>query len=611
MLNLGVYGLLRTRQMAKATPIGIDLGTTNSAMATIDQTGRSVMIGNAEGDLLTPSIVLFSDDQVVVGKEAKKANTVKPDQVAQWVKRDMGQAAYSHPIQGRYLPPEVIEACILRKLKADLSGTFDSGARVVITVPAYFDEARRTATANAGDMAGLSLLDIVNEPMAAALAFGETLGYLSESTSPQEELTVLVYDLGGGTFDATLLNLSLGNVRTLATDGDVQLGGYDWDEQLADYLAEQFANQHGIDLRQSPSGKNRLLNAVVELKHALSARNRATIRLEHAGRSGDIQITREKFEELTTGLLERTAYTCRQLLVAAGLQWSDVSRVLLVGGSTRMPMVAKMLQQMTGIVPDHSVNPDEAVARGAAIYAAYLLAKAVEGKAPEGEGAKAGFNVTNVNSHSLGVAGTDPETFRETNTILIPRNTPLPAKRTERFTTKSEGQSSIVVQVLEGESSLPDQCTPIGRAVIRDLPPELSKGWPIDVTFEYGSNGRLKVRAVVPGTHSRMSLTLERAVGLSSEKMAVWKQAVGSAGGLASFRSMTSGEPITGAQPAQTQAEPAEETPHPAQSTPQRQWSIPHRARNLMGYIIFAVIGSAGGYLVLSFLRPDLFPPPW
>jgi molecular chaperone DnaK len=612
--------------MAKTIPIGIDLGTTNSAMATIDKSGSTVMIGNAEGDLLTPSVVLFDEDEVVVGKEARKANTVNPDKVAQWVKRDMGLKAYSHPIQGRFLPPEVIEACILRKLKADLSKTFGAKARVVITVPAYFDEPRRDATANAGEMAGLSVLDIVNEPMAAALAFGETLGYLSPSNTPKEKLTVLVYDLGGGTFDATLLNLTQGNVQTLATDGDVQLGGYDWDEQLADYLAEQLVQQHGVDPRQDPAGKNRLLNAVVEVKHALSARSKTTVRLAHEGHGSDIEVTREKFEELTAGLLERTAYTCRQLLVAASMQWSDVSRVLLVGGSTRMPMVANMLQQMTGLTPDHSVNPDEAVARGAALYASYMLSKGVDGGDPS-EAQPVNFNVTNVNSHSLGVAGIEPETLLETNVIIIPRNTPLPVNRTERFTTKREGQSSIVVQVIEGESSMPEQCTAIGRTVIRDLPLALPQGWPIEVTFEYGANGRLHVKAVVPGTHSKMSLTLERAVGLSSEKMSRWKQIIANAAGSQTFQAIAAEQPVTaeivGDQAAGTLPGGPEKSLQPAQPETGEDagadagknagmtLKLPDWASGLVGYLVSAAVSLAIGYLVLSFLRPDIFPVPW
>jgi len=487
------------------------------------------MVRNAEGELLTPSVVLFDQSKVVVGKEARSTNTLLPDRVAEWVKRDMGSPVYSRPIGGQYLPPEVIQACILRKLKADLVEILGSEGRVVITVPAYFDEPRRKATADAGEMAGLSTLDIVNEPTAAALAFGETLGYLAAGGGSKEEMTVLAYDLGGGTFDVTLLKLAPGEVRALATDGDVQLGGHDWDMRLVDYLAESFKQLHGVDPREDPSSLSRLYNAAVEAKHTLSARSRATVRLQHDGLSEQVQITREQFEEMTTDLMERTAYTSRQLIADAGMEWKDVRRVLLVGGSTRMPMVRRMLQQLTGIAPDQTVNPDEAVARGAALYAHYLLEKeAAESPGP-------GFEVTNVNAHSLGVEGIDQQTLRKTNVVLIPRNTPLPAEFTEKFITRSEGQRSIVIQVLQGESSLPGECAAIGRTAIHDLPEGLPQGWPVEVTFQYETNGRLNVHAVVPGTSREVTLELERNVGLSRAGIAGWKQVVSSSAGFDAF----------------------------------------------------------------------------
>jgi molecular chaperone DnaK len=244
--------------MADTKAVGIDLGTTNSAVAWLDESGRTAMLRNTEGDLLTPSVVFFDETEIVVGKEAVRAATVHPDRVAQWVKRDMGSPVYSRPIRGEYLPPEVIQSCILRKLRADIVANVGSAAKAVITVPAYFDEPRRKATADAGEMAGLSLLDIVNEPTAAALAFGEVLGYLSPAGKVLQQMTVLVYDLGGGTFDVTLLRLASADIKTLATDGDVQLGGHDWDERLVRYAADCFQKAHGMDPRQDPATLNRL-----------------------------------------------------------------------------------------------------------------------------------------------------------------------------------------------------------------------------------------------------------------------------------------------------------------------------------------------------------------
>jgi molecular chaperone DnaK len=514
--------------MPHETPIGIDLGTTNSAMARLNDAGHSEMIANAEGEYITPSVVFFNDAEVVIGKNARTAITAHPDMVAQWVKRDMGSPFYTHPIRGRYLPPEVIQACILRKLKADVVQAAGPDIRTVITVPAYFDEPRRKATADAGEMAGLRVLDIVNEPTAAALSFGEALGFLSPSGQPEQEMNVLVYDLGGGTFDVTLLSLAPGRIRTLATDGDVQLGGHDWDRRLVDYAADTFWKCHQLDPRQDPATLNRLYQDAMEAKHSLTARSRTTLQVDYKGKSSEIQLSRDQFEEMTADLLERTAYTSRQLVKTAGLDWPKVDRVLLVGGSTRMPMVPQMLEKLTGLKPDHTVNPDEAVARGAAIYAGYQMAR-------QGAGMRPSFVVTNVNAHSLGVEGIDPDTLRKKNVTLIPRNTALPTKHTERFATKAEGQRIIVIKVLEGESSQPSDCITIGRTAVRDLPAGLPKGWPVEITFEYGDNGRLAVRAVVPGTHHAAVLDLEREVGMTGDGLSRWKSPISAAAGFEAF----------------------------------------------------------------------------
>ena len=512
--------------------VGIDLGTTFSAVAWVDESGHTSIVRNIEGDLLTPSIVLFSDKEVVVGKEARTATMVEPDLVAEWVKRDMGLPYYRRAIHGQKLPPEVIQACILQKLKADIVRTLGDVDRVVITVPAYFDEPRRKRTCDAGEMAGLKVLDIVNEPTAAALAFGEMLGYLTADDAPKDAMTILVYDLGGGTFDVTLLRLAPGHIQTIATDGDVQLGGHDWDMRLLEFVADRFKRLHKRDPRENPAVMNRILTAAIDAKHALSARSRTTIRAEWAGQAIEVPVTREQFEELTADLLERTRYTTRQMLAAAKMEWKDIDRLLLVGGSTRMPMVVDMLRELSNKEPDHTVNPDEAVARGAALYAAYLLAK------EKGSGAHADLDITNVNSHSLGVEGIDPETLHKKNCILISHNTALPAKLMERFATKVANQRSIAIQVLEGESTQPSECTAIGRTVIRDLPEGLPKNWPIEVTFEYAANGCLTVSATVPGTHHGATLELERAAGMSDEGIARWKRPIGEAAGFDQFEAL-------------------------------------------------------------------------
>ncbi len=639
--------------MSKPIAVGIDLGTTNSAAAWVDASGRTAMVRNAEGDLLTPSIVLFDDAEVVVGKEARSATIVHPDRVAEWVKRDMGALVYSRAIRGEHMPPEVIQACILRKLRAGLVEALGPEVQVVITVPAYFDEPRRKATADAGELANLRVLDIVNEPTAAALSFGELHGYLAPSGGATETMNVLVYDLGGGTFDVTLLRLEPGNVRTLATDGDVRLGGHDWDMRLVDYVADSLRRDRGADPRGDPTAMNRLLNDVVEAKHTLSARGRATIRWEHAGAAGEVRLTREEFEEITADLLERTAHTTRALIGTAGLEWADVSRVLLVGGATRMPMVRRILEEMTGLAPDRTVNPDEAVARGAALYAGHLLAE----KAEDAGGST--FQVTNVNSHSLGVEGIEQETLRKSNVVLIPRNTPLPATFAERFVTKRAGQRSIVIQVLEGESSLPDQCTAIGRTVIRNLPPDLPQGWPVEVTFEYATNGRLHVRGTVPGTHHEVELDVERGAGLSEKGMTRWKEPVASASGFDAFENIigdvlglddapnpANPQGASATTAPQPSSRPAQATGAGAQSTgadaqpggasaqspaagtarrppggqPSRAGSPPVAADEseaepspgvpkwlvqVIGFVVSAIVGLGVGYLLVSWLFPE------
>lgn len=510
-------------------PVGIDLGTTFSAAAYIDPTGNTAMITNEEGDLLTPSVVMFEDERFVVGKEAAHASITDPDKVAQWVKRDMGRPAYNRPIRGELFPPEVIQACILHKVERSISRELGEDFTAVITVPAYFDESRRAATVSAAEMAGLDVLDIVNEPTAAALAFGETLGYLNYRGDIRKESTVLTYDLGGGTFDVTLLKLAPGDIRTLASDGDVLLGGHDWDLRLVDHLATAFIHDFAIDLRTDPIGFQRLYEAAVEMKHTLSSRSKVRMQVAHHGKTLETSMTREGFELMTADLLERTGQTVRQVVHSVGYSMKQIDRVLLVGGATRMPMVPQMLKEMGATGPARNVNPDEAVARGAAIYAKFLLEKGDAEKRQR-------LAVTNVSSHTLGLEGIDQRAGRKIVKPVIKKNTPLPATKRKKFCTKEAGQRSIVIHVLEGEGSSPKDCISIGRTVIGDLPPDLPKGHLIHVTFAYGSNGLLNVHAQVEGVEeAHAELTLERANGLPPEAISHWKDVVTHDAGFARF----------------------------------------------------------------------------
>ena len=501
--------------------VGIDLGTTFSVVARLDANGRPTTLVNAEGDHVTPSLVLFDGSDVVVGKEALKALATEEEHVAECAKRDMGHRIFHKTFNGNRYPPEVIQAWILRKLckdAADQIGPFD---KVVITVPAYFDEVRRKATQDAGYMAGLDVLDIINEPTAAAVAFGFDHGFLNGQGSSHASQTILVYDLGGGTFDVTVMEIRGTDFVALATDGDVQLGGYDWDQRLVNILAEAFIAEHSQDPREAPASRGRLWRDCEDAKRTLSSRSKAAVACDYHGISSRIVITRDQFEESTRDLLDRTRFTTTHTLNAAGLKWDQLDRILLVGGSTRMPMVRQMLAELSGKDPDASVSADEAVAHGAALRAGMLLA--------ESRGEPTSFKIQNVNSHSLGVVGTDPETGRKRNGIVIPRNTPIPVTAKRSFRTRKTGQNSILVEIVEGENLSPEDCTPIGRCTVNGLPADLPARSPIDVLFRYKPDGRLKVRVSVPDTPATIQTVFTRENSLAKEHLDGWRRHIGKA----------------------------------------------------------------------------------
>lgn len=499
--------------------IGIDLGTTFSAVSRLDELGRPVTLINAEGDKITPSVVFFEGDNIVVGKEAAKALATDAAEVAECAKRDLGRRIFHKPLGGRQYPPEALQAWILNKLRVDAQRQVGDFSKVVITVPAYFDETRRKATQDAGYIAGFEVMDIINEPTAAAVAFGFEKGFLN-LVNPDENppRNILVYDLGGGTFDVTVMKIAGRDFIALATDGDVQLGGKDWDQRLVDFVAEEFLRKFKIDPREDPNVCGRLWRECEDAKRTLSARMKTQIAIDYRGQAVRLEVTRQQFEELSSDLLDRTAFTTRQTLQAAGLQWSDLDRVLLVGGSTRMPAVSAMLKGLSGKEPDGSVSPDEAVAHGAALHAGILLDR-FEGRAPN-------FKIRNVNSHSLGVVATDTATKRKRNAILIPRNTPLPVSAKRVFKTQKASQQSILVQIVEGESASPDDCSKLGKCVVRNLPPDLPQQTPIEVRFRYEENGRLTVVVAVEGTGAVLKHELTRENSLTSDQLDSWRRYV-------------------------------------------------------------------------------------
>ena len=498
--------------------VGIDLGTTFSVVAHLDNQGRPWTVSNAEGDLTTPSVVFFDESAVIVGKEAVKAAEFEPRRIAQFAKRNMGDRWLERPVCGRKLPPEVVQALVLRKVKQDAERKLGPISKAVVTVPAYFNEPRRKATQDAGRLAGLDVLDIINEPTAAAIAFGVQQGYLNAEAESRQKEAILVYDLGGGTFDVTLMEIDGQDYRAVATSGDVYLGGIDWDMRIVDYIAEQFQAEFGSDPREDEQAWQVLLSEAADAKHALSVRDETTIHFSRDGHRLRIPFSRKQLESLTGNLLDRTLLRVQKVLRESKRKWKDLTRLLLVGGSTRMPMVQQMLESESGLKTDQSLAPDEAVAHGAAIYAGLLTG--------DGGSPRQGMSVANVNSHDLGVLGIEPDTGRARRKVLVPRNTTLPADRTATFVTRKEGQANVRVTVVEGGDATGQDATHIGKCVVTDLLPDLPAKTPVEVTFNYTASGRLIVSARLPGTSCKATTTIHRASGMSEEQLDQWQERI-------------------------------------------------------------------------------------
>jgi molecular chaperone DnaK len=513
----------------RAAPIvGIDLGTTFSVVSALDAaTGRPFTIPNEHGDRTTPSVVLFDEDGgLVVGKEAQRVAPVEPGRVAECPKRDMGRPLYHRPVAGRRVAPELLSAAILRRLKADDEHVVGPFREVVVTVPAYFDHTRREATVAAGRLAELDVVEVLNEPTAAALAYGHQKGFLGADGVPMSDaptarsgmLTVLVYDLGGGTFDVTVMQIKVRHFKTLATDGDVRLGGRDWDRRVVDHAAAAHLDAHpGADPRKDPETLQALYQVAEAAKRALSTLPRTRLTFHHRGAATTLELTRATFDELTADLLERTRVTTRLVLAEAGLAWPDVDRVLLSGGSTRMPQVAAMLRDLTGREPDRTLSPDEAVAHGAALYHG-LLRAAQDGKGPDPAAA-----VINVNAHSLGVFARrrDGPALRPYNSILLPRNTPLPHAGRREYRTVKDDQRGIIVRLLEGESLDPFACAQLGEFRVEPLPPGLPAGTPVEIRYSYNRGGRIQVAASVQTAEGQLEVRIGhqgRTRGLDAEE---------------------------------------------------------------------------------------------
>jgi molecular chaperone DnaK len=482
--------------------LGIDLGTTNSCMAVMEG-GEAVVIPNAEGARTTPSVVGFSKKgEKLVGQVAKRQAVSNPENTVYSIKRHMGDVNYKVTLQGKQYKPQEISAMILQKLKSDAEAYLgDEIKQAVITVPAYFNDAQRQSTKDAGSIAGLEVLRIINEPTAASLAYG--------LDKVDVEQTILVYDLGGGTFDVSVLELGGGVFEVKSTSGDTHLGGDDFDQRIVNYLLAEFRKIEGIDLSKDRSVLQRLTDAAEKAKIELSGVASTNVNLPFltVGPEGepkhlDIDLTRAQFQKMTEDLLEKTLVSMRRALSDAKLTPNDLDKVILVGGATRMPAVVELVENFTGKKPYKNINPDEAVAVGAAIQAGVLGGEVKD------------VLLLDVNPLTLGI-----ETLGGIATPLIQRNTTIPTKKSQVFSTAADSQPSVEIHVLQGERGIASENKTLGRFILDGIPPA-PRGIPqIEVTFDIDANGILHVSAKDLGTGKKQSISIQKPGGLSDAEI--------------------------------------------------------------------------------------------
>jgi molecular chaperone DnaK len=501
--------------------VGIDLGTTFSAIAHVDAYGKPQIIPNAESERITPSVILFDGHNALVGSMAKQNAVAEPEKIVDFVKREMGKSKseFHREFNAKRFSAEELSALIIKKLKNDAEKYLGEAVTdAVITVPAYFNDAERTATLHAGQLAGLNVLQVINEPTAAALAYG--LDKL------EDDQTVFVFDLGGGTFDVTIMRIENHHIRMLASNGDHRLGGKDWDDIIVNWVAEEFDRAHGdnplLDLQSYQDLYNRSLTAKIQL----SSRQKTTIVHSYNGKSVKVEITREQFEQRSRHLLEKCKTICEIAMQEAGLKWDKIDRILLTGGMTRMPSVREMIAALSNVPVADDVSPDEAVAIGAAVQGilsllreedkrgSRVLPNEVREQYSSADGSL--IRVTNITTHTLGVVLWDDAKVEEYVFPMIRKMTPVPVQMKNAFGTAKANMKNAVVRVVEGESTVPSECTPLGICDI-ELPPFLPKGSPVELTYTYNENQVLEVVVQAYGRTNNVSIA--RNTGLSESEI--------------------------------------------------------------------------------------------
>lgn len=515
----------------KRIKLGIDLGTTYSAAAYVDEHGDARIIPNSENERITPSVVFFeSENNIIVGQRAKEEIEISPEQVVSHIKREMGKKKdevrkeYNNgnpkPYEffGKVFSPEEISALILKKLKKDAEAHFQ-GEEIkdaVITVPAYFSDAERQATKDAGTMAGFNVLQVINEPTAAAIAYGI-------SKSADESQKVFVFDLGGGTFDVTILDVRInkGNreINIVNSDGDHRLGGKDWDDLVIDYIADEFIKEHGEDPRKNIDTMARLRSDSERIKKTLSDKESARVAVTTDSNNLKMEITREKFEELTLDLMIRIQGLCNHVFNNTGLEWSDIDTVLLAGGATRMPMVKNMLGKLSGkAVRTDLINPDECVALGAALQAAITTMNDDKEISQEIRDKLGNITVRDVTSHTIGTVVWSDIENKEIVVPMIKKGTPVPYSHTEKFVTRADYQKAVKIEIVEGESTIPGNCTTILEGELQIVNP-MPKGAPIQETHTLSIDGILTVKATDLTNNKELVSQVDRKGNLSSEEI--------------------------------------------------------------------------------------------